>query len=205
MKADDLVALAASGNIDIAQTVAAVTNTRGIARQRLQTREERLGQVPVRETVDGKQTRVVRPRRWSHADTGIVFGGCPRIPWLAACFSWAGDSTHFKELHRALTLEAIRTATREEWPLKTPMADGTEGYYLERLAELVLDFDRYQPVFSRAPGFFAIYLGVTQHRWSKPHFGHFLTLQQRYERWLAVAKGFGARRLRDEEEDVARA
>ena len=198
MKADELVALAAAHGIDISHTVASETNLHGIAARRRRTDEERRIGVPVRDTVTGSQTRVHRPRAWTHAETGLAAAGCQRMPWLAACYSWAGDRSGYKELHRGLTLVGIKEAERHDWPWRITLLDGTKGYYLERLAELVLDEEGCKPAFTAAPGLYAIYLGVSPSTWSKPLWGYHLLLQQRYQRWLEIARGTIGRKLANE-------
>ncbi len=195
MKADELVTLAAAHGIDISHTVACETRLDGAAAQRRRTPEEIARGLPVRETVSGTQTRVHRPRTWTHAETGMGAAGCPRMPWLAACYSWAGDQSGYKALHRGLTLQAIREAERHDWPWRITMLDGTRDYYLERLAELVLDEEGCRAAFVAAPGLYAIYLGVSPSVWSKPLWGYHLVLQQSYQRWLDIARGTISRRL----------
>ncbi len=195
MKAEELVTLAAAHGIDISHTVACETNLRGAAARRRRTDEERRIGAPVRDTVTGAQTRVHRPRTWTHAETGLGAAGCPRMPWLAACYSWAGDRTGYKELHRGLTLQAIKEAQRHDWPWRITLLDGTKDYYLERLTELVLDEEGCKPAFTSAPGLYAIYLGVSPVTWSKPLWGYYLTLQQCYQRWLDIVRGTIGRKL----------
>jgi len=195
MRPADLVVLATAHGIDISHTVASETNTRGAASKRRRTREERWDGIPVRETVEGKQTRVARAREWTHAEAGMAAKDVPRMPWLAALYSFAGDRTHDAELHRGLTLKAIRVAEQHQWPWQVPMLTG-RGYYIERLAELVLDHDAMPRVFVQAPGLFPIYMNVPERVWSKPLFGYFLELQQQYGRWLSVAQGCIAQWLR---------
>lgn len=203
MKADELVALAAAHGIDIAHTVASSTNTMGDAARRARTREEIRSFMPVRETVDGKETRTRKPRYWTHAETGMGMAGCSRMPALAALYSWCGDRDEYAELHRGLTRETIRIAEKGNWAWQVEMVNGRRDYYIERLTELVLDEDACKAAFVAAPGFYAVYMGVTQRVWSRPLTGYFLTVQERYQRWLDIAKGTIGRKLRTATDDVA--
>lgn len=197
MKAADLIVLASAHGIDISHTVASETNTRGAAARRKRTREERLHGVPIRDTVQGKQTLVYRPREWTHAETGMGGAGVKRMPWLAVEYSVGGDYSGYFELHRGLTATAMHLAERNRWPWKIATADGREDYYHQRLAELVLDEDRFKRAFNAAPGLYAIYMRVTPEVWSKPLWGYFCDLQCRYQRWLDSALGSIQARCRD--------
>ena len=203
MKPDVLVTLAAARGIDIAHTVASETNTRGIAGRRARMPEEIRQGLEVMETAEGKETRTSKPKEWTHAELGFVMGLCPRMPFLAGCYSWMGDRTFYGELHRGLTLKALHMAAREEWPLQVVTVSGRKDYYLEQLSDLVLTADACPSAFTQTPALFAVFMDVNEHIWSKSLFGFYLSLQQQYERWLHVAYGWGVRRLRDREDDVA--
>ena len=206
MKPEELVSLAAAHGIDIAHTVASSTNLKGAAAKRPRTRDEVRGGLEVVETAEGKETRVTRPRYWTHAEVGMGAAGCKRLPWLAACYSFAGDRDRYAELHRGLTLETMKAAERNSWPWQVQLADGRRGFYIERLAEMVLDEDACRPAFTAAPGLYAVYMGVTTRIWHKPLWGYFLTVQERYTRWLDIARGTIGQKLRSSaREDVAAA
>ncbi|MHB8815017.1 MAG: hypothetical protein ACYDAE_17335 [Steroidobacteraceae bacterium] len=138
MKPADLVTLFTAKGVDFEHVAGSESNTHGIARRRRMGKEERKharGR-PIIETAEGVGSRVMRARAWSHAEVGIAAGGlelrapgkpaknangeyrirCPRMPWLAACYSWAGDRDGYKELHRGLTLLAIDLAKNGKWP-----------------------------------------------------------------------------------------
>lgn len=202
MKAADLVVLASAHGIDISHTVASETNTRGAARPRRRTELERHEHREVRETAGGKASRVVRPRHWSHAEAGMAGCDVPRMPWLAVLYSIGGDREHYSELHRGLTLKALDMAEEQHWPWQVRLASGKRDYYLERLAELVLDYDAFRRAFEQDPALFALYMGVTEPTWSNPLFGYFLELQGQYSRWLDVGQGIMARWLREDLPDV---
>lgn len=156
----------------------------------------------MRETVEGRQTRVVRPRHWSHAEAGMAGCEVPRMPWLAVLYSIGGDRANYAELHRGLTVRAIDMAEKQRWPWQVSGVSGKRDYYIERLTELVLDHDAYPRAFKAAPGLFAVYMGVTEATWGNPLYGYFLELQGQYGRWLDVGQGFMARWLREDLPDV---
>ena len=202
MKAADLIVLASAHGIDISHTVASETNTRGAARSRRRTELERREHREVRATVAGKASRVTRPRAWTHAETGLGACEVPRMPWLAVLYSIGGDRANYAELHRGLTLRALDMADEQHWPWQVRLASGKRDYYLERLAELVLDYDAYRRAFEQDPALFAVYMDVTEATWSNPLYRYFLELQGQYGRWLDVGQGFMARWLREDLPDV---
>lgn len=205
MKPDVLISLGAARGIDIAHTVASETNTKGVAARRKRLPEELRQNLEILETAEGKETRTSKPKEWTVAELGFVMGRCPRLPFLAACYSWMGDRTFYGELHRGLTLKSIHMAEREAWPLQVTRMNGRKDYYLEQLADLVLTVDACPSAFVQAPSLFAIVMDVTDRIWGKPLFGHFVSLQGQYQRWLDEAFSRGARRLRNREETVAAA
>lgn len=118
MKPADLVTLFTAKGVDFEHVAGSESNTHGIARRRRMGKEERKharGR-PIIETAEGVSSRVMRARSWSHADTGLGACRVPRMPWLAACYSWAGDRDGYKELHRGLMLLALDLAKNGHWP-----------------------------------------------------------------------------------------
>lgn len=209
MRPDELVALASAHGIDLQHVAGAESNTKGLARKRRMGKEERKlarGR-PIVETAEGSGSRVMRARAWSHAETGMAAFEVPRMPWIAALYSWSGDRDAYKELHRGLTLKALEMAAASKWIWQVPLLDGHPTYYLERLTELVLDEEGCKAYFQAAPGLYAIYMGVAEETWHKPLFGYFAELQAQYGRWLDTTRGYIARwikaqELRDDSERV---
>jgi len=62
----------------------------------------------------------------------------------------------------------------------------------------VLLADWCKPFFIRAPGLYAIYLGVTEETWSGALMRPYLGTLSHYERWLARARKFVDNRIYEE-------
>lgn len=223
----ELIALYTAHGVDLSRAGGNESNTKGLARRRRMSKEERKQAKgrPVVETAEGAGSRVMRPRAWSHAEVGMAAGGLvlgsdgkpvkdregryrvrmPRMPWLAACFSIAGDYDGYKELHRALTVKALECAKRGNWQWQVDFVDGRSTYYIERLAELVLDTEGCPAHFALAAQQLvgvsphAIYMGVTEAVWRKPLYAYFVEIQGQYQRWLDTAQGVVGRPLRAED------
>lgn len=207
MRPAELVALYAAHGIDFEHVAGSESDTHGIARKRRMRPEERRRSYgrPIVETADGAGTRSMRPRAWSHAEVGMGAFGVPRMPWLAACYSFAGDRTGYKELHRGLTLRALECAKSGNWAWQVDLIDGRPAYYLERLTELVLDAEGCAAYFTEAAKVmvrespYAIYMGVSEAVWQKVLYGKFLEIQGKYQAWLNEATGLIGRWLRVED------
>lgn len=216
MRPDELVALYTPHGVDLQHVAGAASNTKGVARKRIMGPEERKRAKgrPITETAEGDSTRVMRPRTWSHAEVGICAGGlelkskgkpargpngdylvrCPQMPWLAICYIAGGDRDGYKELHRGLTLKAVDCAKAGRWQWQVPLVNGGRAYYLERLAELVLDTEGCPAHFAEAAKELvqwsphAIYMGVAEEVWQKPLYGYFLEIQGHFHGWLDAAR-----------------
>lgn len=206
MRADELFAKATARGIDLKAVAGAASNLDGIAGPRKLTRAERrqrwedhLG-MDVLATASGSESRIYRRPVYTHAEVGQSGCGCPRMPWLAASYSFAGDSTDYMELHRGLTHEAIKFAGRETWPWRIRKLGGGKSFYLEELSQLVLDVEGYKAVFLKAPTMYAVCMDVSEDLWNSALMPKYMMLYGKYERWLGIAQGQLARWLRSEEE-----
>lgn len=122
------------------------------------------------------------------------------MPWLAACFSFAGDRSGVKELHRGLMYEALKLAEHNDWPLCVRGRDGGVRYYIAEVAALVLDVEAHKHYFVAAPALYAIYVGVEESVWNSTLASRYSELNQKYERWLAVSRSMIQRWLRSDDE-----
>jgi len=202
LKAEDLVALVAAHGVDLQHVAGSASDTHGIARRRQRTKDERRGGLPIRDTVIGHESRVYRRPAWSHAELGMAARDVPRMPWLAICYCYAGDSTGYPELHRGLMREALKIATRDGWSMYERDRTGQKRYApIAELAALVLDKDAHKRIFieARAHGVVleALCLNVPDEIWSTRYERRFDTLDQHRERWLAEARGIIQRWLRE--------
>ncbi len=122
------------------------------------------------------------------------------MPWLAACYSFAGDASGYRELHGGLVYEALLISEREEWPWRVRAKDGAWRFYLAEMAQLVLDAEAHRHLFVAAPALYAICMGVDEGTWGTTLASRYGSLQGKYERWLDVARGMIRRWLRPEAE-----
>lgn len=186
MKAAELVALAAAHGVDLVHVAGSASNTHGIAARRRQSRDERAARIPVLQTVRGGASRTYRPPKWH---TGDYCQDVPRMPWLAACHSFAGDSSGYAELHRGLMTVGLKIATEKTWPMVIRRHDGSRGYYQAELAALVLDADMHRRMFAEAPALYWLCVGCHQDLWDHVVVHWYDDLKAEYDRWLGTARG----------------
>jgi hypothetical protein len=200
MKADELVSLAAAHGIDLGHVAGNASDLQGPARPRRRNdRELRCG-IPVHLTVRGTGSRVYRRPAWTSAELAQAAIAVPRMPWLAACYSFAGDASGYKELHRGLMHQALQISEAEDWPWRVRGRDGAWRFYTAELAQLVLDGEAHQHLFVAAPCLYALCMGVDEGVWAATLAQRYGSLQGKYERWLDVARGMIQRWLRPEAE-----
>lgn len=203
MDAEDLIALAGARGIDLSRVGGNASDTRGDARRRRRTAVERRLGIEVIESASGNSSRSVRRTYWTIAELGMATKGIDEVPYLTARFQIAGDNSGltYWRLWFALRYQAGRMAQREGWrplvPGRTPRdpktrkpilgAIGDPHHYLDDLAQLVLDEDRFRPFFVADPALYAEYMAVEQPTWDKVLEPRFVALRARFERWSAIA------------------
>lgn len=216
MKAEDLIALAAPRGIDLKRIAGMSTPTRGVSvRHRRRTAIEIAGGIEVQITARGANTRTFRPPTWSVAELGQAAQGVPRVPWLAARFALAGDDNSWWELHSALVDEAKKLRRHYQWSAQIVGLDGQPRFYLEDLAQLVLDEERHAPMFAaapataKAPSLYAVYMRIEEALWSRRVFERFDLLKLKYLGWLdttsAMIQARLSRRSESDERQALRA
>jgi hypothetical protein len=199
LNAAGLVQLAAAKGIDLKGVAGRSSDTRGIARERRRTRDEReQGIEVVPQTVRGRESRGMRRPDWSAAELGQAAKGLGIVPWSAALYSYAGSKSGYLVLLSELRSEAIRLSRRERWPLHVPDERGRPIFYCEQLAQLVLDEDALKHLFAAAPQLYAIYMGVPAGTWEKHVAGPFRSLRAIYDQWLGRARGVIAQAIREQ-------
>ena len=118
-------------------------------------------------------------------------------PWLAVRFSVTGDRLAYWPLWRCLRYRAGRLAQEQRWPAQLrgraprdprtrapiPGTQGTLQFYLERLAQLVLEAERHREVFSAVPGLFAAFMSIEQPTWGELE-PRYVALRRVYSDWL---------------------
>lgn len=203
MKPVDLIALASAHGIDLQHIAGNASKTDGVAKKLRRTRSGREWGRDIEETVTGSSSRVYRRPAWTHADTGAFSHDVPRMPWLAIRFRIAGDHGGYKELCRGLTMQALRLATRHDWPLQVKKADGSQGFYVSELAALVLDSDFHKADFDKYPILYPACVGVSPDIWEKVVVHYFDDLKSEYDRWVAVGLSIIRREIMDEAPEEA--
>ena len=154
--------MAAAPGVNLSHVAGVASRLDGNGAERSLTRDERkLGIRDVPLTARGRQTRGMRRPDWSAADAGQAACGLGKVPFAAACYSYAGArEDHHWVLWSALSREAQRIARREHWPPQVVGNDGRRKFYRENLADLVLTEDANKHLFMAAPQLYAVVLDV---------------------------------------------
>lgn len=202
MQANDLIALCTARGVDVSSVGGGANNIDGVARPRKRTRREVELGIDIMPTARGPGSRIYRRPTWSLAEMGQAAKDVPRIPWLAARFAFAGDQNGYWDLWHALALEAHKIGRNEGWAARVMNTKGYPQYYHGSLAAMVLDADMHQAIFAASPKVFAIYLDVSEEVWSQLLSGRYDQLQQRYQRWLEIARSIIQRWLAADEAQV---
>jgi len=190
MQAEQLIALAGAHGVDFGRA-ARMAAPRGKAKNLLAPRKNR---------ANGKATRPsVRPE-WTVAELGQAAAGVPELPFMAACYSFAGERGNLWKLHSALFREAQALRERNNWPVEVTDFHSIQRPYLAHLAKLVLDEDASPQVFRTAPQLYAIYLGVSEKVWVKSVAERYGALQLVWLDWLGHAASIMQPRLAVEED-----
>jgi hypothetical protein len=201
MLAHDLIALCTAKGVDLSHVGGSASDTKGLARPRKRTRREVELGIDVAPTAKGPGSRIYRRPTWSLAELGQAAKDVPRIPWLAAQYSYAGDMSGYWDLWHALALEAHKIGRNEGWAARVMNTSGYPQYYHGTLAALVLDADLHRAIFAASPLVYSIYLNVTPETWERLLSPRYDALQQRYERWLDIARGIIQRWLSATDEE----
>lgn len=204
MLAEELVVLAAAHGIDLKHVAGSSTETRKRARRRRRGEDEvrEANGRPLIDTASGGDSGGAKRPAWTVAELGQAAQGVPRIPWLAAQFSWAGDRSAFWELHEALVFQAYRLKRRHRWSPQIVGVDGKPRFYMQELAQLVLDEDQHAHLFAAAasaarkgPSLYAAYLHIEESLWRRKVYERFDALKLRYLIWLDTARWMIQERL----------
>jgi hypothetical protein len=150
------------------------------------------------ESVKGKQTRVSRPRLYSHAELGQALSGLPESPYHAAMYSFGLDEGSYDAVYRELRLAMTEMDSRQKWPLKVQATGRRMIHYGDELCEVVLLADWCKPFFMRVPALYAIYLDIPEETWMGTLMRPYLDTLTRYDSWLRIARAFVERRIREE-------
>ncbi len=210
MRAEELVALCAARGLDLQamakQSTAAppVSDVRRYQRRGVKV-VELLPQSQQR--AYGKETRSMVEREWSVQELGQAAVGVPRLPFLAACFSWAGEHGHMLELHDGLMHHALQLRRSLRWPFQVEGHDGRRQHYIEHLCAMVLDEDAHPSIFGYRPtttdstSIHAIYCGVTEQVWRRSLLDRFERLRFVWWDWHNQAARMIQAQLRDDQHE----
>lgn len=198
MRAEQLFAKASARSIDLKQLAGESANLYGAGSPRRRNLMERLAGLPVKETVEGKQSRVARPAYYSHAELGQALAGLTGPPYLAACYSFLLDEQVRTGLHWALVETAAKMARSDAWSVQVPGSSGAQHHYCDELCDLVLTEDWLKPLFVRVPHLYAIALDVSEEVWHARLMSRYVRLRARYDGWLGTARRYVDRALFEE-------
>jgi hypothetical protein len=190
MKADELVAMAASHGVDLL----------GAARLGRPKGKRKPGPIP-NNRATGTATRTSMRPEWTMAELGQAAAGVPDLLFCAACYAFAGDRSQYTALQAALLGRAINIAKREDWPMEVLDIHNLPRPYIRHLCKLVLDEDANPHLFVVAPELYSIYLGISERAWDDHMQGRFDSLKGVWASWLGTACGMIQSKLRDNEFD----
>jgi hypothetical protein len=211
MKAAELVSLAAAHGIDLTHVAGNASDLYGVARtRRLTPLQRKLCDVlkisrEVTPTAQGAGSRVYRRPAWTAAELAQAAQGLERMPWLAARYSFAGDSSGYRELQAGLMMQVLRIGTAEKWSMQVPGRDGSMQYYQAELAALVLDAERDKWMFLKAPAMYAHCMRMEEEIYATKMAHRYSSLQLWYEGWLHAAESWMQRRITNASDDVVEA
>lgn len=212
MRAEELVALCGARGLDLqaiakqSSDAAPVSDVRRYQRHGLKV----VQLMPAaQQRAYGKETRSMVERDWTVQELGQAAYGVPKLAFLAACFSWAGDYQHMIELHDGLMQHALQFRRQYKWPFQVESNDGCRVHYLEHLCAMVLDEDAHPSIFSyrpppddpKASSIHAIYCGVTEQVWRRSLLDRFERLRMVWWGWHNQAARMIQSQLRDDETD----
>ena len=189
MRAEQLISLAGAHGVDFGRA-ARMAPPRGKATN---------GLAPRKNGANGKATRSSARPEWTVAEMGQAAAGVPAIPFMAACYSFAGERGNYWRLHAALFREAQILRERNNWPVEVTDFHSIQRPYLAHLAKLVLDEDASPQLFRTAPQLYAIYLGISEKVWEKSIAQRYGALQLVWLDWLGHAASIMQPRLAGEE------
>lgn len=131
------------------------------------------------------------------SELGFAAAGVATIPFLAACFAFAGDRSNYWTLHGALYREALALAARHHWPTEAFDLHEISAPYFHRMAKLVLDADATPSAFV-IPGVFALYMNVSENTWEGAIEPRYAVLCDVWHDWLHEAAARIQSRLRED-------
>jgi hypothetical protein len=195
LRAEELVALASAHGIDLVQA-ARLTGSRP-ARDTVRRGHNGSAYTmlvpPPAQRARGSATQTCDRASWSLAELGQAAAGVPQVPFMAACYAFAGDHSVYWKLWEALERSAQDLRARYKWPAQVRGVGGASTFYLERVAQLVLDEDSNQALFNAVPAtdthpsLYALFLQIEEHVWRRGVFERFDQVKLKFQGWVAEA------------------
>lgn len=189
MKAEKLVTLASPHGVDL--LAAARKSTKPTKRDTLKRTRRGITSThllpPAWNRARGCPDRSVLRPEWTIAELGQAGQGVPEIPFMAACYAFAGEQGNYWRLHQALCHRGAHLAQQYRWPATVKDLHGIQVQFLAHLAVLLLDWDANPHPFRASPGLYAIVMRVTQPVWEKQLQGPFEDLHLVWMDWLREA------------------
>lgn len=156
---------------------------------------------PARYRAAGTADRPAVKPRWTVAELGQAAKNVPPVCFQAACYSFAGDDSHYWALHRALVARGrlLMTADpRYPWPQDITDVHGLRKPYLDLMCITVLDADRHAARFNAMPGLYAAWMHVTDRTWEHDLEYRFWMLHAVWREWKDQAARMIQSKLRAE-------
>lgn len=142
-------------------------------------------------------SRTPQRPQWTMQELAYASAGVPELPFLAACYAFAGDRSKFWTLHEGLMGHARMFCLIYSWPREVLDFHGIQKPYLAHLCKLVMDEDASPAIFHAAPALYPIYLGITESMWDRQIKDRFREIKHTWNDWLGQAARMIQARLSD--------
>lgn len=186
MRAENLMLLATAHGVNLSEAVKMSSHQKP-RRDTVTKKGNRQLITPPENRVTGTETRTFKRPTWTMQELALAAAEVPEVPFMAACYAFAGDRSKFWRLQKNLMGHARMFTYTMCWPREVRDFHGIKRPYLEHLCKLVLDEDANPALFRAAPQLHQIYIGVTGPIWEKQiqeRYGH---LQRVWNEWLGQA------------------
>jgi len=131
-------------------------------------------------------------------DVALAAAGLPRIEFLIALYSLAGDDSVRPSVRTYLLEHLLAERERHQWAQRVEQLDGRRVAFAEPLVELYLAEERRPCVFQAAPGLRAVALRVEAATWQRVVSHQWACVASEFARRLISAEDWVRRRLRAE-------
>ena len=129
-------------------------------------------------------------------DVALAAAGLPRIEFLIALYSLAGDESVRSSVRTYLLEHLLAERERMQWARKVETLDGQRTPFAEALVELYLAEERRPSIFQAAPQLRAVALRVEPATWQRVVAHQWACVAGEYARRLLSAEDWVRRRIR---------